>query len=163
MKNNKVKGFTLIELLVVVAIIGILATVVLSSLGSARKKAKLSAAKAAMKSLQSEMELKYLDYNTYVGSGENKSEFTFKAAWGVGREDDACLKDGADKFLQEVFDKLGVDSKPLCMAEPNSFHAMFTLETGGFFCVDSEGYAGYTSNGLLTNTDGYRICYPERD
>lgn len=41
-KNNK--GFTLIELLVVVAIIGLLSSIVLSSLNSARTKAKYAAA-----------------------------------------------------------------------------------------------------------------------
>jgi len=59
---NSKKGFTLIELLVVIAIIGILSSVVLASLNSARQKSRDAKRVSDVKQLQLALEL-YFDSN----------------------------------------------------------------------------------------------------
>ncbi len=59
------KGFTLIELLVVIAIIGILSSVVLASMNTARKKARDARRQADLKSLQLALESYYDTESAY--------------------------------------------------------------------------------------------------
>lgn len=66
MKNNK--GFTLIELLVVIAIIGLLSTLAVVALGSAREKARDSKRLSDLKQVQTALELYYTDNNGYPTS-----------------------------------------------------------------------------------------------
>lgn len=62
-KNNK--GFTLIELLVVIAIIGLLSTLAVVALNSARQKARDSKRVADIKQIQTALELYFADQNGY--------------------------------------------------------------------------------------------------
>jgi type II secretion system protein G len=59
---NRKRGFTLIELLVVIAIIGILASIVLASLDSSRKKGRDARRLSDIKQIQLALEL-YFDQN----------------------------------------------------------------------------------------------------
>jgi prepilin-type N-terminal cleavage/methylation domain-containing protein len=65
MKMNLKKGFTLIELLVVVAIIGILASVVLASLNTARAKGSDAAIKANLDNMRAQGAIYYDTNNSY--------------------------------------------------------------------------------------------------
>ena len=65
------KGFTLIELLVVIAIIGVLSSVVLASLNSARAKASDAKRVADMRQVNVAMELYYDTYGNYPPSPNN--------------------------------------------------------------------------------------------
>lgn len=63
--NNKKSGFTLVELLVVIAIISLLSSVVLTSLNSARAKARDAKRKADLKELATALNLFYDKYGYY--------------------------------------------------------------------------------------------------
>lgn len=87
-RNKNSRGFTLIELLVVVAIIGVLSSVVLASLNSARAKSRDARRISDMRNLQNAMELFYDQTGKYPQSAGH-------AQWSGHWENFAnCLESG---------------------------------------------------------------------
>lgn len=80
--RNKNKGFTLIELLVVIAIIGLLASVVLLALNSARAKSRDAKRLADVRQLASAMELFFNDKNSYPTNGYTSGPVVLSTANG---------------------------------------------------------------------------------
>ena len=83
MKSNT-KGFTLIELLVVVAIIGILATIVLSSLSDARVRARDAKRLTDMKAIYNALVMYELDHG-FVPATSTYGEYD-TGGWDSSRE-----------------------------------------------------------------------------
>jgi len=143
--NKYKKGFTLIELLVVVAIIGILASVVLASLSSARNKGKDAAVQSEMASMRAQAQL-------YTGAGTAISIGTNCAASAGTIFDTANL--GLGNLLTPV---ISAEGSPSSAGTLNCFSNAFSSGTAGTsatwsiaaksisspsgiaYCVDSTG------------------------
>jgi prepilin-type N-terminal cleavage/methylation domain-containing protein len=146
MKNFK-KGFTLIELLVVVAIIGILASVVLASLNSARTKGSDAAIKAALSGARAQGEIFYDAGQTYLNvctAGTNNiGPMILNAA--------QKLASGATvSAVAWLPGNTGVAGNAVCHDSATAWGAMVSLKssTTDGWCVDSTGKSEQTTTVL---------------
>lgn len=119
---NKTKGFTLIELLVVIAIIGILSSVVLASLNTARGRGANAAVKANLANIRAQAEI------VYDGASPN-SYATM------------CADGGVDAAITSAENAGGGTAK--CFGDGDSYVVVTELKAAEgantSYCVDSAG------------------------
>jgi prepilin-type N-terminal cleavage/methylation domain-containing protein len=114
------KGFTLIELLVVIAIIGILSGIVLTSLNSARTKAKEARAIAGLSQMRTIAEI--------VADGGSYASLCSGTA--IDESADASLP----ALVADITLQAGV--APICYADASNFCVSVAV-TGGAKCVSA--------------------------
>ena len=160
----KHKGFTLIELLVVVAIIGILATVVLASLGSARDRANDAAIKATLSQMRAQAEIQYDGDYDDVCDPTSPSGIMFRDAYEQtgfpsGSIDMGCIDQG-ERYVATGGSVTGYSATFVDTTAGTAWGATLQLSDGTWFCVDSNGAAKISSGRPIHpgNSSSDRTC-----
>lgn len=135
---KKQKGFTLIELLVVIAIIGILSSVVLASLNTARNKGSDAAIKADLNNIRAQAELVYDSTSSYAGVCTNTN-----VVQGIA----AAATSSGTTWTSTANNLAGL----YCGSATSTWIAEMPLKSGGYWCVDNTGQAKYEGTGSATS------------
>lgn len=137
MKKLFNKGFTLIELLVVIAIIGILSSIVLASLSSARTKGEDAAIQSTLSNMRAQAELYYSTYNSY---GPALTQAACPTATGNGNIFASSTTGGLWTLVSGLNDR-ATNANTSCTvgASGVSYAVAAKLKGAGTYCVDSTG------------------------
>ena len=151
MKSRKFsRGFTLIELLVVIAIIGILTSVVLASLNSARTKGGDAGVKDNLSSVRTQVEVYYNDNNTY---GTALTATSGSCVPGTGVFTDASVKAAVAQAVSNGGGAgwCAVTATPAAYAVAVPLKTQAVTGSTSFWCVDSTGVATTTTKATGTS------------
>ncbi len=140
-------GFTLIELLVVIAIVGLLSSVVLASLNSARGKARDAKRVADMRQVQTALEFYYDANNSTYPSTDNDG----CGGWDVGNQSFPFMTAGGVSTLGSFMSKPPTD--PIATGNCSGYN-YYRYPAGDYGCDASKGaYYVLMLRGMETGTN----------
>jgi len=132
------RGFTLVELLVVISIIGLLSTLAVVSLNSARQKARDAKRIADVKQIQTAMELYYNDKQGYPTLfGDAQTELTLGSGEDCNTATCSCL--GTDGFGSTCTGQILMGMIPPSPKPPADNKYVYFSYSGGSNCIPSLG------------------------
>lgn len=144
MKKNQAyfnKGFTLIELLVVIGIIGVLSSIVLSSVNTARTEAYDAKVKSQLVNLRSAAEV-------YFSSHYNYGTSTYVCSGGMF----ADTVSGLANLSVSVNYPTG-ENTVICNSNGTAYAASDNISgTNRYWCVDSNGASKLETTSLASST-----------
>jgi len=155
MKPGQKSGFTLVELMVIIAIIAILASIVLTSLATARTKSQDSAAKSEISQERGLAELQYdttANYDFICNPGTDTYKLFVAAIENGSRTPGSayCLSSSLNYLILGVGGVLISQSK---LPTPGKWAIGLQLKGGTYFCTDYTGIILGTSTLTISPTD----------